>query len=304
MSNTKSKARPKFLRALLVTFLAMLPIAGGWIYKVHIYPRPFWIHFYDPEAAYYYDGAQLVNGELPSHVGHPGTPVQVLSAVIQIFVGSNPLDYDRFRLWAYTLAGLLTFGAALLLAWQVLANLPVTLQMTALWTYFICPQALTYNNIWSPEILYFPFGAILVIVCWRFLRKELSYLPSLTIGASVGLCCALKLAFLAWLPALALTLLIAKKDNKINRFTLVTVGLVGLAIGFITGTIVIVKKYPLMLNWFWTLVSRSGYLGSEDNFFPDLATMLRNLWNYLVSVRKLTFTDGVFKYSESMFTQK
>ena len=79
-------------------FAAALPLLADSIYRVVIHPRPFWMHFYDPETIYFYQSLRLLGGHAPLNVDHPGTPVQLLGAVIALFTGRSPLQFDAFRL--------------------------------------------------------------------------------------------------------------------------------------------------------------------------------------------------------------
>ena len=165
--------------ALVIAVLGFLPFAGTWVYKVWVAPRPYWVHYYDPETIYFFCGLELLEGRLPHNLDNPGAPVQALSAAVLACTGRSPLAFDRFRLTVYCLTALLTFAACLLLVRTVLAGLPRVSQVAALWVYFLCPQSLEYAAVWSPETLYFPAGALAVAALWALPVGRFALLPTL-----------------------------------------------------------------------------------------------------------------------------
>ena len=56
---------------------------------------PYWLHFnLDPTYSYFFNSLNLLNGMAPSHIDHPGTPVQFLGALI-IKIASLGSDVDQ-----------------------------------------------------------------------------------------------------------------------------------------------------------------------------------------------------------------
>lgn len=102
-------------RRPLVIALGVLPLLIDWVYKVVLHPRPFWAFVYDPEAIYVSEGLRLLSGRAPVNADNPGTPVQLLSAAIELFVGRLPQNTDAIRLCGYVVALLFAVGAAVLL---------------------------------------------------------------------------------------------------------------------------------------------------------------------------------------------
>ena len=60
--------------------------------KLLLRPRPFWVHYYDPEVIYFIQGLHLLRGEVPTNIDHPGTPLQLLSALLGAITGPSLLD--------------------------------------------------------------------------------------------------------------------------------------------------------------------------------------------------------------------
>ncbi len=151
---------------LLILALAFLPVAGAWAYKAFARPRPFWVFYFDPEIAYFHGSRQLLMGRAPQELAHPGIPLYVLGSAILLGTGQDPTSVPAFLRVGYVLALALAAGGGLLLLRTVLRDLPPMLQVAGLWTYFICPSAMEYLTVWSPEILFFAFGALALASLW------------------------------------------------------------------------------------------------------------------------------------------
>jgi hypothetical protein len=267
-----------------VIVLAFAPLVGLWTYKVYWHPRPFWAHYYDPEAIYFYSGMEIVSRIVPSNVDNPGTPVQLLSAGIISFVGRDPFEFDRFRITGYWISGILSLGAAFLLARTILISLPLSLQVACLWSYFLSACSLEYATIWSPEALYYPVGVLalclLVSACSR--PTLASFLAA---GLAVGLCCAVKFTFLAWVPALSLAFGVAGGPGWGKRLRCGIVGLAGVAMGFVLATAPVIHRYGKMLSWLWQMATRSGPYTSGVQEMPSLSLVLGNLRAAVLSAK-------------------
>jgi hypothetical protein len=253
-------ARPSRSLTLAGT-AAILPVAVEFIVKLVVFPRPFWVHDYDPEAIYFYQSLRLLDGHAPLNVDHPGTTVQLLGAVIALFTGRTPLQFDAFRTAAYVVSFSLTIVAAVLLARALFRDASPWLAVAGIWTYFLAPMALERDIIWSAEILFFPLGVLALIAVARG-RDELA-------GVAVGLCIATKFLFLGW----AVALLVAS-PRRVRA-------LAGLALGFVAGTCVALTKYPYMLGWLWQNAAHSGAYGRGALAVPDLGATLRGYVDFL-----------------------
>ncbi|MDM8541587.1 hypothetical protein QUF90_10925 [Desulfococcaceae bacterium HSG9] len=263
---------------VLILFLALAPITGEWIYKVFIYPRPFWAFYYDPETIYFYSGLELLNGQTPNNVDNPGTPVQLISAALLTFIGRNPLNLDCFRVSAYIFSQVLMILMCWMLLKTLLLRLSPMLQISALQTFFLCSQSLEYNNVWSPEILYFPIGSLVIISAWSQFNKGLSYHGSALIGFTLGLACAVKFTFLAWIPAMFLAVLIVRPAPDICKKYLPFALIVAAVLGFLAATFVVASKYPYMFQWLWRLASHSGEYGTKQAEIPSMYELITNVF--------------------------
>jgi hypothetical protein len=129
--------------------LAILPIAVELFVKLAVYPRPFWVHDYDPEAIYFYQSLRILGGHAPLNVDHPGIPVQLLGALIALFTGRSPLQFDAFRLAAYIVSFALTAVAAVAVTRTLFRDASPWLAVAGVWTYFLAPMALERDLIFS-----------------------------------------------------------------------------------------------------------------------------------------------------------
>jgi hypothetical protein len=264
--------------SLSLALFSFLPFMAAMIYKCLILPRPLWAHFFDPEMIYYVTGRELLHGQPVQNVDNPGTPVQVLSAMILWIFGSEPQTVDQFRLVGYGVAWLLMLLSGFLLVRTLLAPLPKMLQVVALWAWFLCPVALEYSAVWSPEILYFPAASLALATAAKAFRQD-SLKSCLCAGMSVGLCCAIKFTFLAWVPPLLLLMLIDHQEvtPKTRRALRSGVALLGITVGFLLATLPVYDRYGQMFSWLWRLATRSGAYGSDAPDSPSLIVLFMNL---------------------------
>ena len=277
-SATLEAAEPEPRRsvALSVAF-ACAPIVVVWVATVLVHPRPYWVHFYDPELIYLGSGLRLLAAEAPHHFDNPGAPVQLLSALILLATGKGPEAVDRFRFLGYVVALSLCLAAAWMLFRTVLAGIPRLAGVAAIWGFFVTPQALQYLTVWSPEILFFPFGALLAAVAWRFFEKPDSK-GAVAFGLSLGACLALKLTFLGWIPALVIAVLSDVRRALRVRLGWIAVAGAGIALGFILMTADLAPRYPEMLRWSQKLTSGAyAPSGWQEAGPPDLMSTASGL---------------------------
>lgn len=255
--NVERAALPR--RTWLASLLGVAPMAADLTYKALIHPRPFWVVFYDPETIYMYDAFRMVSGQPPLNADNPGAPVQLFTALIALFTDRSPFAIDAIRYSGYVIALLATIGAMWLLSATVFRNAGPWLTVAGLWTYWIAPKALAYDAVWSPEIFYFAFGALVLAALTRVDRPWL-------VGLALGLCIATKFTFLAWGPAVVLALLVERHGRV--RKAAIAIG--ATAIGFLVATLAQIPRYPKMFVWLWKLTTRSGQYGSGPHEAPSI----------------------------------
>lgn len=252
--------------------VAILPLIGIWLAKVVIWPRRFWIHFYDPETIYFYAGLDLLRGELPENVDNPGTPLQMLSAAIAAFSGATPARYEAFLSATHAVELLLLAGGAAIVFYGVFRDTATLARITGVWLYFTAPQALERMDVWSPEILYLPIGAAMIAVFRGWMVRP-SHRRAAAIGILGGLGTAAKFVFLPWPAALVLTFLIGR------RFRDAAAAIAGTIVGFVLGTLPVASEYGSM---FRRLLFLSG-TGHADQTWPQLL-MTAKAWAICVAI--------------------
>jgi len=277
------------VRALLIAFTAILPISATWIYKEVLLPRPFWIWHFHTETLYYYAGWSLLDNIQPANLDNPGVPVHMLSGLLLLLVGRNPLEFETFRLAAHLTIYLLTFLGSFVLAYRVLPRERAGLVVAATWVYFLCGSSLEYSHIWSPESLYFFFG---VLFLWAFfdLCREPTSGRVLAAGAALGLCCSLKLVFFALVPGFLFALSAMGAGGRVKR---PFVGAASTALGFIAGTLPVLGAYPRMFDWALRQATRTGTYGSGDAGPPELSSAVGNWSSALLSAKAWYLLIGI-----------
>jgi hypothetical protein len=227
--------------------------------------------------AYFYGSLALLEGRMQVHVDHPGVPVQMIGAALLYLTGDGTLEIDHFRVLGYSLAGILSIGTAFLLLRTMLRDLPSLAQIAGLWTYFLCPQALEYNNIWSPELFYFPAASLVLLTAWRGDWNRLSPGRVFRIGLAVGLCCAIKYTFLGFAFALMLSLFLTPRSTWSERLHVTIIGFFGIVLAFFAATVVVAPLYPRMFGKFWHFASHKGPIGTGNIGLTDFSAILANL---------------------------
>lgn len=269
-------------KVLLAVLLAFAPVLFDWVYKEYGQPRPFWIQYYDAETAYFYAGREILAGKLPHTVFRiPGTPVQYLSAALIPLVGDDPDRFEHFRAAGHWTALMLTLAAAVLVGATIFRGLPLSLQVPGFWTFYICSQSLQYNNIWSSNVFYFPIGALALVGIWHAAHRA-SLSTAFLAGALVGLCCSLKFTFLAWIPALVVSLAMDTRQDGLRR---AFASALGVFTGFVGVTLPLARAYPRMLHWLLELVTSQGPYGSGDPEALSVAVLVGNWTSAVLSAK-------------------
>jgi hypothetical protein len=279
----------------LVTALAFAPVALTWTLKVLVNPRPFWAWLYDPEASYLHAGLSLLRGAVPYHIEHPGTPVQMLSAVLLWFDRGRIVEMDGLRVAAYSVSLGLSAVALLVLSRTVLLQSHPAAAVAAIWTYFLCPQALEYLNIWCPEALFLFVAALALAAAWKFFRTPHPLWAALA-GAAVGLCLATKVTFLGWLLALLLTVGLEPGRSAVRALR-VAASMLGALLGFVLATFPIAQAYPRLLAWLLGRASHAGQYGdygtAAGSWHPRAAELVHNLLAVMGSAKAWHVLLGV-----------
>ncbi len=267
---------------LAAAVIAFLPIAADWVYKVFLSPRPFWAFFYDPETIHFHISLQLLSGQSPESNHNPGTPLQMLGALIALMTGRSPLDIDSFRLAGY----IVTFGLILVSVFFLIKTFapdqPLAIKVSLVWMFYLAPKSFLYLNIWSPELLYLPFGALALIAVWRAFSCPPSPVKAVLAGAAVGLCISVKFTFLAWAPAVLIASAFRAKRESHPLKGRIFPAAAGIVTGFVIGTLPILSRYPSQFNWLVKVATHSGSYGEGNQSLPTLWELMVNTYKLIV----------------------
>lgn len=269
-------------------YLPVLALGAGpplllLVYKALIAPRPFWAHFYDPETLYFYGALRIADGRIPYMVQTPGGPVHLLGVPLVFLTGRDPLAIDTFRLLAYAIVALSIVGGTLLLQSTLLRGQNPLVQASAIWIAFAAPEALQYMTIWSPESLYFAVGAVVVAAMTTELERPASPWRSAATGVALGVCVATKITFVAWVPAYAIALIVARGLRP--SFKLLTSAALGTIAGFVAAAAPILPNLKGIVTSLATFASHSGTYGAGSRSAPALSEAWESLTGAVAASR-------------------
>src|SRR5205823_6482385 len=139
--------KAKRVASLLSPIAGLLPFLVVFIVKTFVRWRPFWGEYADPELYFFFDALRVHNGVAPANIDHPGTPVQLLGAIVISATGATPLTVDRYRIASYILIALITLATAFLLDRILARDLTPMQRIVTLWLFWVSPAALRYVDI-------------------------------------------------------------------------------------------------------------------------------------------------------------
>lgn len=259
--------------------IALLPVVAEWIWKTVIHPQPWWVHYYDPETSFFYEGLRIASGHSPVNIDNPATPLQLVSAAISLVTGPSPLSFPRFIVIAHVFGLLLTIAGVFLLAHTLLRDVPPLLAVTAIWTWFMAPQALEYQLVWCGEMFFFGFGAAALAGVASSLVNPADTRRDALAGAAIGVLIAVKFVFVAWIGALCVAYLFARVRPVFRSL----VATASAAVAFFITTAVAWPRYPAMARWLVRLATNSGYYGNGRRELPSLSQVVSSYVHVVVT---------------------
>jgi hypothetical protein len=166
----------RLLFLMLPTALLLLTLV------LHHVRGPYWIAVYDPEYAYLLNSLQVAQMQTPTVVHHPGTPLQILGAVVlrtsHFFWGQDQLADDvlrkpEFYLRAISYTFLACYFLVLsiigLVVWRCTSNRPLALLMQG--TPLLSLISVQYLPRVAPEVMNLLFTAVFSCILLVFLEK-------------------------------------------------------------------------------------------------------------------------------------
>jgi hypothetical protein len=270
----------KFTKFVDTSFIFALPIFYLASYLVLGVKRGafYWTGNQDPDYAYLGNSLKLAMFQAPSHTDHPGTPLQMIGAVLisvwHFFRGGNSARADLAtdvlsnpETYLYVIhTGLVILTAISILflglgTFKICRNLPLSMVIQSSPFVMIGAHLVAEPSRVSPDVLVFLLSQVLslLLVQWLF-QKEAgeSKRWQINLGIIFGLGMASKITFL---PMICFFLLIKGTKQKIMAL------LVAIA-AFCLATLPIISKYPRMLGWYSALATHTGpYKGGEQGLF-------------------------------------
>lgn len=286
----------------------------------------------DPEYVYLLNAANLAGMTGVGHIDHPGTPVQVLGAVVMRvvhFVSSPGVEFgeDVLRRPEFYMGAIksifVVLNALMLLALGVVVYIVIRSLWVGLWL-----QAAPFFSIvlvqfgltrMSPEpLLLFSASAMVLLIVVLVKRDNVPLILVLGLALVTGLGIAVKVTFipLALLPLLVLPRL----KNKAIYWG-------GVVVAFVLFTLPIIRMYPLFFKWVYNLLSHTGRYGtgassiiSPLRYIENFRTLVMgNAFFSIVLVlslvllvvgmavpglRKVSFSNRYFKYLAGVFVSQ
>lgn len=244
----------------------------------------------DPAYAYLFNGLLILDGQVPWHVDHPGTPLQFISAAVVLFLNayseifngvqqSNLIDsvLQDPEIYLYGVSCvvlIMNAGALYYFGYRVLSG------SKTIWLAIFCQVSGVSFAILTPRAAYVAPEALLLFTTYCLLGLLTPYIfsdrqksqnsqkvPTPLVGIIFGFGLALKVTFM---PMLGLIFLVPnfKKIIKILLY------------GFITLLVLITPIYTnfdRMFGWLWSVASHSGIHGSGSRLVMDWSQLLTNI---------------------------
>lgn len=281
----------------------------------------------DPSYQYLLNGASILDGIAPGHTDHPGTPLQILAAIViflqwLVFSIFNPSDFSHgpimdaiqnpelyIQTICIVLLGLNTWatyfvGKSIFKSSQML-SISLIIQFAPLAFWQFSPR-LVYL---SPEALLIFSSLILIGLLAKFIfpHKDKNIDSKKRIDLlKIGLICSIGITTkITFFPAL-LSLLLIRNWSHLSKIVLYILIFTALIL------IPIYSKFPWMLGWFYSLLTHSGIYGAGNNSFIDLSllpskfTQLINeipLYFILITGQLLSIMVGLVIFNKNITRQ-
>jgi hypothetical protein len=248
----------------------------------------------DPAYAYLFNGLLLTQGQPPFHIDHPGTPLQMLFAVVALIKGyyaittqhselslveiviSNPESYLSATAWvlvSLNCFALYFFGYRI---WRATQNLlPALFCQTGIFAFTLLTPKVGYP---APEsILIFISLSLVGLLAPYVFKTSLGVDSTTTCQAKViGIVCSLGVATkITFFPMLGLLYLVKPKRK------LLPIGL-WFSISLSLLTLPVWPNASRWITWIKNLSTHSGAYGGGTAAFIDLSSILTRLHDLLI----------------------
>ncbi|MDO9257953.1 MAG: hypothetical protein Q7U54_20740, partial [Bacteroidales bacterium] len=249
----------------------------------------------DPESAYLFNGLNIAMGKPVGHFDHPGTTVQIYSAVVigvthllrftntnlQTDVLTNSELYIEVLRMSFIVFNSLLIFLVGFLAFSSLKNiwLTISLQLTPFLSTTLIEHLATKI---SPEQLLFSSTILLTILILKHyssLNKENKWF-ALLFGLLAGFGMATKFTFL---PLLVIPFIVLKG----NRNKVVYLGTI--IPSFILFTLPAAHDYKVMFKWLLSIASHTGIYGQGSNGIIDAKEYVQSISKICMANKPMLF---------------
>ncbi len=274
--------------------LAFVPIAADLFYKAFVSLRPYWIHYFDPEVFYFYSSLNLLQLKAPVHVDHPGTPLQLLGAVVLSFTRQDPLELDTYRAAMYWISAAISLLCLSLLVHRAEIDAKISHICLLVWMIYLAPGALEYQSVWAPEMAFPAVSAVLILCLLSQFSSPENLKRASQSGLLFGFACALKFTFLFCLLSLLGVLAVRSEVGDARRRLTECAVVAGSAVGgFVIATSPILLEYPDMLGFVVSILAHEGPYATGELGIADARTIVDNLMGLLDAAKAWWFCVGV-----------
>lgn len=295
--------------------LTGIVLMGYFIYAQFAAPAPFYNN-YDPEMAYFMSSLSFLGGHPIVYTDHPGTPVEMLGALILAATGLytwvTRADFFFFHLshpevFLSLARGVLASASAACSFWlvkyavkgdhwsDVFASFCVAISF-----YAFHPNSFDTLNLWSHNSFNFPFGSLYLLGLLILVRSgrlfEKKWLVLLGLGA--GVLTASQLYFLTWaVGGLAVILFtgILQRMRFLSLAHWASLYLGAVLAGFGVSLLPITQQLPRFWNWVSGLIFHQGRYGigaegviSGSAFLQSLSGLWAGLPGIFIVLASLT----------------
>lgn len=236
----------------------------------------------DPAYAYLFNGLLLLNGKAPFHIDHPGTPLQIICAMVMyvswIYLKINGITTLNLNDSVFNDPELYLRNIAFILAmlniyalyylgkkiYDETKNILLSiLNQLGMFAFFIVIPRIIYP---SPEALIIPISLFILGGLAQYIFQKNNNLNAnaenkngKTIGILYGIGVAVKITFL---PMLVLVILINSRNEVKNILKY-------FVIAFIVFTLPVWKNISRFIDWISEIVTHSGIHGSGSKGIID-----------------------------------
>lgn len=276
--------------------LLILPLVAGvlWVNIILLITPIFEgseLFFYDPAYAYLLNGLTILDGKPPYHIDHPGTPLQVLIAVVVfvkwLFTGTNPdvvtdainnpENYIFYvstvllflNVWAmYFLGKKVYWVSGSMLSAMICQLTPLVFYRYATKAVFMAPEALL---IFSSMVLIGLFAPVF----FAFDKKQdvINDISPAIVGVVCGFGVAVKITFI---PMLALLFLLGSRKRIIT-------GLIFTFLAFFFFVLPALPNAGRFIEWIISILMGSGMYGGGTEKFIDTRSIPIKIYNLSVA---------------------